>query len=205
VNISLFRSSAFETGLISQQIFCCWVMISEAETTVNREQKKELISSLNALLLQQAQLTITLNKGLTVAEVQELRKRIRAAGAGYKVAKNRLARLALAGTKFEGISDLLRGPTGIAYSKDAVAAAKVIAKFAKENNKLVVVGGSLDGQTLDASGVEALATLPGLDELRGKLIGLIQAPATKIAGVLAAPGGQIARVLSARAKQGEAA
>ncbi len=172
---------------------------------MNREQKKELISSLNALLLQQNQITITLNKGLTVAEVQELRKRIRAAGAGYKVAKNRLARLALAGTKFEGISDFLRGPTGIAYSTDAVAAAKVIAKFAKENNKLVVVGGSLDGQTMDAAGVEALATLPSLDELRGKLIGLIQAPATKIAGVLAAPGGQIARVLSARAKQGEAA
>jgi len=172
---------------------------------VNREQKKELISSLNALLTQQSLLTVTVNKGLTVAEVQELRKRMRAAGAGFKVAKNRLARLALAGTKFEGLSDLLKGPTGIAFSKDPVAAAKVCAKFAKENNKLVLVGGSLDGQTLDAAGINALAVLPSLDELRGKIVGLVQAPATKIAGVLAAPGGQIARVLSARAKQGEAA
>jgi large subunit ribosomal protein L10 len=172
---------------------------------VNREQKKELIGSLNALLSQQSFLAVTVNKGLTVAEVQELRKRIRAAGAGFKVAKNRLARLALAGTKFEGLSDMLKGPTGIAFSKDPVAAAKVCAKFAKDNAKLIIVGGSLDGQKMDAAQVEALATLPSLDELRGKIVGLIQAPATKIAGVLAAPAGQLARVLSARAKQGEAA
>jgi large subunit ribosomal protein L10 len=172
---------------------------------VNREQKKELIGSLNALLTQQTLLTVTVNKGLTVAEVQELRKRIRAAGAGFKVAKNRLARLALAGTKFEGLSALLKGPTGIAFSKDPVAAAKVCAKFAKENNKLIIVGGSLDGQTMDTAGIETLAVLPSLDELRGKIVGLLQAPATKIAGVLAAPAGQLARVLSARAKQGEAA
>lgn len=172
---------------------------------MNREQKKELVGSLNALLAQQSFLAVTVNKGLTVAEVQELRKRIRAAGAGFKVAKNRLARLALAGTKFAGLSDLLKGPTGIAFSKDPVAAAKVCAKFAKENDKLVIVGGSLDGQTMDAAQVQALATLPSLDELRGKIVGLLKAPATKIAGVLAAPAGQIARVLSARAKQGEAA
>jgi len=172
---------------------------------VNREQKKELIGSLNALLSQQTLLAVTVNKGLTVAEVQELRKRIRAAGAGFKVAKNRLARLALAGTKFEGLSDLLKGPTGIAFSKDPVAAAKVCAKFAKDNAKLVLVGGSLDGQKMDAAQMQALATLPSLDELRGKIVGLIQAPATKIAGVLAAPAGQLARVLSARAKQAEAA
>jgi large subunit ribosomal protein L10 len=172
---------------------------------VNREQKKELIGSLNALLSQQTLLAVTVNKGLTVAEVQELRKRIRAAGAGFKVAKNRLARLALAGTKFEGLSDMLKGPTGIAFSKDPVAAAKVCAKFAKDNDKLVIVGGSLDGQKMDAAQVQALATLPSLDELRGKIVGLLQAPATKIAGVLAAPAGQLARVLSARAKQAEAA
>ncbi len=172
---------------------------------MNREQKKELIGSLNALLTQQTLLTVTVNKGLTVAEVQELRKRMRAAGAGFKVAKNRLARLALAGTKFEGLSALLKGPTGIAFSKDPVAAAKVCAKFAKENNKLIIVGGSLDGQTMDTAGIEALSVLPSLDELRGKIVGLLQAPATKIAGVLAAPAGQLARVLSARAKQGEAA
>ncbi len=172
---------------------------------MNREQKKELIGSLNALLSQQTLITITINKGMTVAEVQELRKRIRAAGAGYKVAKNRLARLALAGTKFEGLSSLLKGPTGIAFSKDPVAAAKVCAKFAKDNAKLEIVGGSLDGQTMDIAQVNALAVLPSLNELRGKIVGLIQAPATKIAGVLAAPAGQLARVLSARSKQAEAA
>lgn len=181
------------------------VWASGAETNVNREQKKELIGSLNALLSQQTFLGVTVNKGMTVAEVQELRKRMRAAGAGYKVAKNRLARLALAGTKFEGLSDMLKGPTGIAFSKDAVAAAKVAAKFAKDNAKLIILGGSLDGVKMDAKGVEALATLPSLDELRGKIVGLIQAPATKIAGVLQAPAGQLARVVAARAKQSEAA
>ena len=172
---------------------------------MNREQKKELISSLKALLSQQTFLAVTVNKGLTVAEVQELRKRMRAAGAGFKVAKNRLARLALAGTKFEGLSDLLKGPTGIAFSKDPVAAAKVCAKFAKDNEKLIIIGGSLEGQKMDVAQVNALAVLPSLDELRGKIVGLLTAPATKIARVLAAPAGQLARVLSARAKQGEAA
>ena len=172
---------------------------------MNREEKQELITSLNALLKDQSFVAVTLNKGMTVAETQELRKRMRAAGAGYKVAKNRLARLALAGTKFEGLSDMLKGPTGFAYSKDPVAAAKVCAKYAKDNAKLQIVGGNLDGQKLDSTGVQALASLPGLNELRAKIVGLIQAPATKIAGVLAAPAGQLARVLAARAKQGEAA
>jgi large subunit ribosomal protein L10 len=172
---------------------------------VNREQKQELITSLNALLSQQSFLAVTQNKGLTVAEAQSLRKQMREAGAGFKVAKNRLARLALAGTKFEGLGSLLKGPTGIAFSKDPVAAAKVCAKFAKENGKLVIIGGSLDGQTMDAAGVKTLAALPSLNELRAMIIGLIQAPATKVAGVLQAPAGQLARVLSARAKQSEAA
>jgi len=172
---------------------------------MDRQQKQELVSTLNATLTQQSFIAITLNKGLTVAEAQALRKAMRAAGAGYKVAKNRLARLAIAGTKFENLSDLFKGPTGIAYSVDPVAAAKVCAKFAKDNKKLEIVGGNLNGVKLDVAGVETLATLPSLDELRGKLIGLIQAPATKIAGVVQAPAGQLARVLAARAKQGEAA
>jgi large subunit ribosomal protein L10 len=172
---------------------------------VNREEKQELITSLNAAVAEQAFIAVTHNNGLTVAEVQALRKQMRDAGASFKVAKNRLARLALAGTKFENLSDLLKGPTGLAYSKDPVAAAKVASKFAKDNSKFVILGGNLDGQKMDAAGVETLAKLPGLNELRGKIIGLIQAPATKIAGVLAAPGGQIARVLAAKAKQGEAA
>lgn len=172
---------------------------------MNRQQKQELVSSLNATLTQQSFIAVTFNKGMTVAEAQALRKAMREAGAGYKVAKNRLARLALAGTKFENLSDLLTGPTGIAYSKDPVAAAKVCAKFAKDNSKLEIIGGNLDGQKMTADGVKSLATLPSLNELRGKIVGLFQAPATKIAGVLQTPAGQLARVLAARAKQGEAA
>ena len=172
---------------------------------MDRQQKQELVSSLNATLTQQSFIAITLNKGLTVAEAQALRKAMREAGAGYKVAKNRLARLALAGTKFENLTDLLKGPTGIAYSKDPVAAAKVCAKFAKDNNKLEIIGGNLDGQRMTVDGVKNLATLPSLDELRGKIAGLLQAPASKIARILQVPAGQIARVLAERAKQGEAA
>lgn len=172
---------------------------------MDRQQKEEAVSSLNATLTQQNFVAITLNKGLTVAEAQALRKAMREAGAGFKVAKNRLARLAIAGTKFENLGDLFKGPTGIAYSKDPVAAAKVCAKFAKDNKKLEIVGGNLNGQKLDVAGVETLATLPSLDELRGKIIGLVQAPATKIAGVVQAPAGQLARLLAAKAKQGEAA
>ena len=172
---------------------------------MNREQKQELITSLNALLAGQMTVVVTHNLGLTVAETQALRKQIRQAGAGYKVAKNRLARLALAGTKFEGLADLLKGPTGIAFSMDPVAPARVVSKYAKDNKKLVILGGSLDGQKMDVAGIENLATLPSLDEVRAKLVGLIQTPATRIAGVLQAPAGQLARVLAARAKQGEAA
>jgi large subunit ribosomal protein L10 len=178
---------------------------SGAETKVNREEKQELITSLNALLAKQVTVVVTHNLGLTVAETQSLRKQMREAGASFKVAKNRLARLALAGTKFEGLADLLKGPTGIAFSTDPVAPAAVVSKFAKTNAKLVILGGSLDGQKMDTAGIDNLAKLPSLNELRAKLVGMIQTPATRIAGVLAAPGGQIARVLAARAKQGEAA
>jgi large subunit ribosomal protein L10 len=178
---------------------------SVAETNVNREQKAELVKSLHAVLAEQAFVAVTHNVGLTVAELQNLRKQMRAAGAGFKVAKNRLARLALAGTKFENVGDLLKGPTGIAFSKDPVAAAKVCSKFAKDNSKLVILGGNLDGQKMDVAGVETLAKLPGINELRGKIVGLLMAPATKIAGVVQAPAAQLARVFAARAKQSEAA
>lgn len=172
---------------------------------MNREEKQELITTLNAALAGQSFIAVTHNSGMTVAEVQALRKQMREAGASYKVAKNRLARLALAGTKFENLGDLLIGPTALAYSTDPVAAAKVVSKFAKTNKKLTILGGNLDGQKMNVAEVETLASLPSLNELRGKIIGLIQAPATKIAGVLAAPGAQLARVLAARAKQSEAA
>ena len=127
------------------------------------------------------------------------------AGASYKVTKNRLTRLALKGTKFEPLSELFTGPTAIAYSDDPVAPAKVAVDFAKGNNKLVVLGGAMGDSQLDVDGVKALASLPSLDELRGKFVGLLQAPATKLAGVIQAPSSQLARVLSAQGSKEEAA
>jgi large subunit ribosomal protein L10 len=172
---------------------------------VDRSQKEKLVSSLNDALADAACFVITHQSGLTVAQVTTLRRRMREAGASFKVTKNRLARLALQGTKFEQLSPLFTGPTAIAYSKDPVAAAKVAVEFANTNDKLTIVGGALDAQRLDAAGVKALATMPSLDELRGKLIGMLQTPATRIAVVLQAPGGQVARVLGAYARKGEAA
>jgi len=164
---------------------------------VNRSEKAEAIVELNQIFKDTNLLVVTRQSGLTVQEVTDLRRKVRAAGASYKVAKNRLMLRALEGTAFKALGPLLTGPTAIAYSKDPVAAAKVIAAFAKDNEKLSIVGGALGENTLDVAGVQALATLPSLDALRGKIIGLIQAPATKIAGVLAAPAGQVARVFSA--------
>jgi large subunit ribosomal protein L10 len=143
--------------------------------------------------------------GLTVADMTVLRGRLRDAGASLKVIKNRLAKLALDGTPGAAAADMFKGPVAIAYSADPVAATKVAVQYAKEKDKYVLVGGLMGETVLDQKGVEALATLPSLDELRGKLIGLIQAPATKVAGVLQAPAGQLARVLSAYAKKDEAA
>lgn len=143
--------------------------------------------------------------GLTVAQMGVLRDRMRAAGASFKVTKNRLTRLALEGTKFSNLADLFTGPTAIAFSRDVVAPAKVAVGFAKDNNKLVIMGGGLGAERLNAAGVQALAVLPSLDELRGRLIGLISAPATKVATVLQAPAAQLARVFGAYAKKDEAA
>jgi large subunit ribosomal protein L10 len=126
---------------------------------------------------------------------------MRSAGARYRVTKNRLVRRALEGTPFEGLMPLFTGPTAIAFSRDPVAAAKAAVEYANRNQKLTIVGGGLSGQPLDAAAVRALATLPSLDELRGRLIGLIQAPATKLATLLQTPGGQLARVLAAYAEQ----
>jgi large subunit ribosomal protein L10 len=172
---------------------------------VDRSQKEELVGSLNTALKDVACVVVTHQTGMTVEEVTELRRQMRAAGASFKVTKNRLARRALAGTKFERLSPMFTGPTAIAFSRDPVAAAKVAVEFANKNEKLRIVGGSLGAQQLDAEGVKTLATMPSLDELRGKLLGLLQTPATRIAAVLQAPGGQLARVLSAYAKKGEAA
>jgi large subunit ribosomal protein L10 len=145
------------------------------------------------------------NKGLTVNQVNDLRNKMAQAGATVKVAKNRLAKLALDGTDASGIKGLFVGPTMVAYAADPVSAPKVAADFAKANDKFVVLGGALGKTVMDAAAVKALAELPSLDQLRGRLIGLIQAPATKIAGVLQAPAGQLARVVNAYATKEQAA
>jgi len=167
------------------------------EKAVNRSEKAEAIAELNQIFKGANLMVVTRQSGLTVQEVTDLRRKVRAAGASYKVAKNRLMLRALDGTAFKALGPLFVGPTAIAYSKDPVAAAKVIAAFAKDNEKLSIVGGALGENTLDVAGVQALASLPSLDALRGKIIGLLQAPATKVAGVLQAPAGQLARVFAA--------
>ena len=172
---------------------------------MDRTQKEELVASFNDAFSAATLVVVTSQNGLTVAQSTELRREMRNAGASFKVTKNRLTCLALKGTKFEHLSDLFKGPTGIAYSDDPVAAARVAVKFADDNEKFVVLGGGLDERALDVSAVMALAKLPSLDELRGKLVGMIQTPATRLAGVTQAPAGQLARVISARAEQGEAA
>ena len=172
---------------------------------MNRSEKAEAIAELTQIFKDASLMVVTRQSGLTVQEVTDLRRRIRAAGASYKVAKNRLTLRALEGTPFKALGPMFTGPTAIAYSKDPVAAAKVISAFAKDNEKLTIVGGALGEKTLDVAGIQALATLPSLDALRGKIIGLLQAPATKIAGVLAAPAGQVARVIGAYGAKGEGA
>jgi large subunit ribosomal protein L10 len=173
---------------------------------VERLQKEKLVASLQHALADTACLVVTHQTGLTVAESTELRRQMRAGGASFKVTKNRLARRALAGTKFEQISSLFTGPTAIAYSRDPVAAAKIVVEYSNRNKKLSIVGGSLGDRQLDEQGVKSLATLPSLDQLRAKLIGVLQTPATLVASVLQAPGTQLARVLDAYAtKAGQAA
>ena len=166
---------------------------------MDRSEKSELVSSLNRTFQASGLVVVTQQIGLTVKEVTDLRGRMRDAGAGFKVTKNRLACLALAGTAYEPLNVLFKGPTAIAFSRDPVAAARVAVAFAKQNDKLTIKGGALPGQILDPAGIQALATLPSIDELRGKLLGLIQAPATRLAGIIQAPGGQLARVIQAYA------
>jgi large subunit ribosomal protein L10 len=171
---------------------------------LDRTEKREFVSSLADIFAATSMVVVTQNKGLTVAEVTDLRRKMRAAGAHFKVAKNRLAVLALDGTKFDGIAPMLKGPTALAWAHDPVAVAKVAVEFAKTNEKLVVLGGALGKQTLNADGIKALALLPSLDTLRAGLVGMISTPATRIAGVLQAPGAQLARVFAAYAKKDEA-
>jgi large subunit ribosomal protein L10 len=169
------------------------------EEHVERAEKKELVSTFGAAAKAANVIVVAHNKGLTANQVVDLRNKMAAAGVTIKVVKNRLAKIALADTDASGISNLFEGPTMVAYGADPVAAPKVASDFAKGNEKFVVLGGALGKTVMNADAVKSLASLPSLDQLRGKLIGLIQAPATKIAGVLQAPAGQIARVIGAYA------
>jgi large subunit ribosomal protein L10 len=164
---------------------------------MDRSQKAESVAQLNATFNEVGVVVVTRNLGLTVAQATELRTKMREAGAAYKVSKNRLAKLALADTDYIGIGDMLVGPTALATSVDPVAAAKVAVDFAKTNEKLEIVGGAMGTQVLDEAGVKALASMPSLDELRGKLVGLLNAPATKIAQLSTAPAAKLARVFGA--------
>ena len=166
---------------------------------MNRSEKTDAVAALNATFNEAAGVVVTRNLGLTVAQSTDLRLKMREAGASYKVAKNRLAKIALSDTQYQSLSDLLTGPTAIATSADPVAAAKVAVEFAKTNDKLEIVGGAMGETVLDVEGVKSLASMPSLDELRATLIGLVQAPATKIAQVVVAPAGKLARVFGAYA------
>lgn len=172
---------------------------------MERTEKRAFVATLATVFADTSFVLVARNSGMTVAEVSTLRNRMREAGATYKVAKNRLAALALDGTRFDGIKPLLKGPTALAWSRDPVAVAKTAVEFAKGNDKFVILGGALGTQTLDAAGVKALSELPSLETLRAQLLGLIQTPASRIASVLQAPGGQLARVFAAYAKRDEAA
>jgi large subunit ribosomal protein L10 len=167
----------------------------------NRTLKTETVDGLRSAMQDQNFAVVVHATGLSVAEVSGLRGKIRAAGATYRVAKNTLTRLALKDTPFEGLTQFLKGPTALAFSKDPVAVEKVLVDFAKTNPKLKLVGANLDGQMLDAKATQTLASLPPLNELRAKIVGMIQTPATRIAGVLQAPAGQLARLMSAKASK----
>jgi large subunit ribosomal protein L10 len=170
------------------------------EGSVDRAGKEQLVAALHRTFAESSAVVVTHYIGLTVAELGDLRAKMREAGAGLKVTKNRLAKLALAGTPYEQLDGLFTGPTAIAYAADPVAPAKVVAAYAKTNPKLVVIGGGLGRQVLDEEAVKALASLPSLAELRARLLGVLSAPASRLVGVLQAPAGQVARVLQARAE-----
>jgi len=171
---------------------------------MDRAQKAELVAALQSTFKGTSVVIVTRNLGLTVAQSTALRLKMREAGASYKVSKNKLARIAVEGTPYTAINDLLVGPTALSTSADPVAPAKVIVDFAKTNDKLEIVGGAMGDTVLDVAGVKALAELPSLDELRAKIVGLLQAPATKIVQIVQAPAGQLARVLSAYAAKEDA-
>ena len=167
---------------------------------MDRSQKSESVASLNAVFNEVGVVVVTRNLGLTVAQSTALRLKVRDVGASFKVAKNSLAKLAIQDTDYAGIGEMLTGPTALASSVDPVAAAKAVVEFAKTNDKLEIVGGSMGTLVLNADGIKALASMPSLDQLRGTIIGLVQAPATKIAQLVTAPAAKVARVFNAYAE-----
>jgi large subunit ribosomal protein L10 len=169
---------------------------------VLRAEKAQVITDLNAVFKETGVVVVTQYRGMTVPEMSTLRSQMRQQGCSFKVTKNRLTALALADTGFAGLVPLFKGPTAVAYSRDPVAAAKVAVDYAKKNDKLQIVGGGLSGSILSADQVRALAELPSLDDLRAKLIAIINTPASRLVGVLQAPGGQLARLLRAKSDQG---
>ena len=171
---------------------------------MDRSQKADLVDQLKSVFSETSVVVVTRNHGLTVAQATDLRLRMRDAGAQFKVAKNRLALIALDGTRYSPIGDLLKGPTALATSADPVAAAKVAVDFAKTTDKFEIVGGAMGDTVLDVNGIKALAELPSLDELRAKIIGLVQAPASKIARTINEPGAMLARVIGAFAAKEDA-
>jgi large subunit ribosomal protein L10 len=175
------------------------------ELAVERAAKKQAIEDLNGVFKDTGVAIVAHYSGLTVAQMQKLRMQMKQAGASVKVSKNRLAKIALEGTDVVAIGPLLKGPTVIATSKDPIAAPKVAVEFAKTNEQFVILGGSMGKTVLNVDSVKALASLPSLDELRAKLIGLLVAPATKIAQLTTAPAAKVARVVQAYASKGEAA
>lgn len=170
---------------------------------MSRAQKQTEVSALNERFANDEIVVLTHYSGLTVKEISDLRSQLRAEGASFKVTKNTLAKLALKGTKFEALDEMFTGPTGVATSQDPVAAAKVAYNFAKKNDKLVILGGALGERVLDVQGIEALAKLPSLDEVRSKLVGLLVAAPTKLAGLLQAPARDLVGVTKAYGATGE--
>ena len=166
---------------------------------MDRSQKADLVDELKSVFAETSVVVVTRNLGLSVAQSTDLRLRMRDAGAQFKVAKNRLALIALDGTRYSGIGDLLKGPTALATSGDPVAAAKVAVDFAKTTDRFEILGGAMGDSVLDVNGIRALAALPSLDELRATIVGLVQAPASKIARTINEPGAQLARIFSAYA------
>ena len=166
---------------------------------MDRSEKADLVAELKNVFSETSVVVVTRNLGLTVAQSTDLRLKMRDAGAQFKVAKNRLALIALDGTRYSPIGDLLKGPTALATSSDPVAAAKVAVDFAKTNDRFEIVGGAMGDTLLDVKGIKALAEFPSLDQLRATIVGLIQAPATKIARTVSEPGAQLARIFSAYA------